>query len=340
MTGPASDARAPDGRLSHLPVMLDEVMRVLAPKAGEIIVDGTFGAGGYSRAILAAGASVVAIDRDPAAIARADELPAEYRDRLSLAEGLFGQLDEHAARLGHDAVDGVVLDIGVSSPQIDTAERGFSFRLDGPLDMRMSGVGATAADVVNHAEERDLARIIKILGEERRARQVARAVVEARAEVPIATTGRLAGIIERVVRKAADGVHPATRTFQALRLYVNRELEELARALAAAERVLREGGRLVVVAFHSLEDRIIKRFLADRSRERGGGSRHIPEEAVPEPTFRRLSRGVERPTAEELAANPRARSARLRAACRTAAAARPFDAGAFGLPVLPDMRIA
>jgi 16S rRNA (cytosine1402-N4)-methyltransferase len=315
--------------------MLADVLRSLAPRPGETFLDATFGAGGYSQALLEAGATVIAIDRDPQAIARAAPLRETYGDRLTVLEGLFGELDDLAQSAGAAAVDGVVLDIGVSSPQLEEAARGFSFRRDGPLDMRMGGDGPTAADIVNTADERDLARILKVLGEERRARHVAHAIAVARSEAAITTTLRLAGIVEKVVRKAADGIHPATRTFQALRLYVNRELEELAAALGAAERILREGGRLVVVAFHSLEDRIVKRFLGDRSRERGGGSRHLPDVAVPDPTFRLLTKGAAIPTPAETAANPRARSARLRAAVRTGAPARPIDPEALGVPRLP-----
>ena len=319
------------GLARHVPVLLEEAMGFLAPVAGGTYIDGTFGAGGYTAAILAAGASVIAIDRDPAAIAAA--LPHE---RMTLVEGEFSRLDEIARVHGAERVDGVVLDVGVSSMQLDEAERGFSFRGDGPLDMRMSGEGTTAADVVNRMQRNDLARVIAVLGEERKARLVAAAIERARATGPIATTAELAEIVARAIgRGGADRIHPATRTFQALRIFVNRELEELAEALAASERILGEGGRLVVVSFHSLEDRIVKRFLADRSASRGGGSRHQPEAVPPPATFALLTQGAVAPGEAETAANPRARSARLRAAQRTGAPARPLDMAAVGVPSVP-----
>jgi 16S rRNA (cytosine1402-N4)-methyltransferase len=323
------------GPARHIPVLLEEALRYLAPAAGDLIIDGTFGAGGYSRAILAAGASVVAIDRDPSAIAAGRALAEASGGRLTLVEGRFSDLDAIAADLGHERVDGVVMDIGVSSMQLDEADRGFSFRHDGPLDMRMGDAGVTAADVVNGMEPRDLARIIAVLGEDRRARAVAAAIARARAAGPIATTAQLAAIVERAVGRSTDTIHPATRTFQALRIFVNRELDELAGALAASERVLAEGGRLVVVAFHSLEDRIVKRFLADRSATRSGESRHAPAREVAAPTFELLVRGTVEPGEKEVRANPRARSARLRAARRTAAPPRPVERAAIGVPALP-----
>jgi len=310
--------------------MLREVMERLAPRAGETIVDGTFGGGGYSRAILAAGASVIAIDRDPHAVRRGERLAAEMPG-LSVVEGRFGDLDRHAAEAGHAAVDGVVLDVGVSSFQLDEAQRGFSFRNDGPLDMRMAGDGPTAADIVNGTEPSDLAHLLRTFGEERRAGPLARAIAEAR---PIRTTAELAALCERVVRAAKDGIHPATRTFQALRIAVNDELGELARGLAAAERILKDGGRLVVVAFHSLEDRIVKRFLAERSKT-AGGSRHMPVAEGPEPSFALLDRRAVMPGDEETRQNPRARSARLRAARRTAAPAHDFRPG----DLVPSVRL-
>ena len=322
----------------HIPVMLDEVLAALAPKAGETIIDGTFGLGGYSRAILAAGADVIAIDRDPTAIAGGAGLVAEAAGRLTLVEDRFGALDSVAEAAGHGAVDGVVLDIGVSSMQLDEAERGFSFRFDGPLDMRMARSGPSAADIVNTMAPRDLARILSVLGEERRAGAVARAIAEDRGATPFTTTAALAGLIERVVgRKPTDTIHPATRSFQALRIFVNEELDELADALMAAERILKPGGRLVVVSFHSLEDRIVKRFLADRSEERAGGSRHLPERSVAAPTFTLPGKGPVTAGEAEIGRNPRARSAKLRAAIRTAAPARPFDREAAGVPSLPPL---
>ena len=320
----------------HLPVMLAEVMAALAPAPGGIYVDGTFGAGGYTRAILAAGASVIAIDPDPAAIAAGASLAAASPGRLMLAEGRFSALAAIAAAHGHERVDGVVLDVGVSSMQLDDPARGFSFRNDGPLDMRMGGTGPSAADVVNGLEPRDLARVIAVLGEEKKARAVAMAIARARAAGPIEGTAALAEIVARAVgHRQTDKIHPATRTFQALRIFVNRELDELAAALAASERVLATGGRLVVVAFHSLEDRIVKRFLTERSEIRPRGSRHLPEAAAPEPSFALIARGAVMPGAAEVETNPRARSARLRAARRTAAPPLPFDPAALGVPEFP-----
>lgn len=304
---------APPG---HIPVMLKEVMTHLAPREGEVIVDGTFGGGSYARAILEAGANVIAIDRDPDAIARANTL-AKNAPRLTVAEGTFSALDALAEAAGHTAVDGVVLDVGVSSYQLDEAARGFSFRSDGPLDMRMGGDGITAATICNQADVSDLAHLLRTFGEERRAGAVARAIVAAR---PLSTTRQLAEVCSATVAKAKDGIHPATRTFQALRIAVNDELRELAKGLAAAERLLREGGRLVVVAFHSLEDRIVKRFLTERTKV-ASGSRHLPVAEGPAPSFLSLARKAVVAGEAEVAANPRARSAKLRAAQRTAAPA-------------------
>jgi 16S rRNA (cytosine1402-N4)-methyltransferase len=319
------------GLARHVPVLIEEALGFLAPAAGGLFVDGTYGAGGYTGAILATGASVIAIDRDPTAIAAAAP-----HERLTLVEGRFSELDEVVHMHGHEHVDGVVLDVGVSSMQLDTAERGFSFRNDGPLDMRMGDTGPTAADVVNQMERGDLARVIAVLGEEKKARLAAAAIDRARSGGPITTTAELAEIVQKAIgRGGADKIHPATRTFQALRIFVNRELDELAEALAASERILAEGGRLVVVSFHSLEDRIVKRFLADRSAEKSGGSRHAPEAAVAPPTFTLLARGGVEASEREVAANPRSRSARLRAATRTAAPARPLDPSDLGVPVLP-----
>ncbi len=316
----------------HLPVLLAEVLARLAPKAGEIHVDGTFGAGGYTSAVLATGAQVIAIDRDPTAIAAGGTLVAASQGRLRLVEGVFGDLDAHVEALGIDRVDGVVLDIGVSSMQLDRAERGFSFRLDGPLDMRMGGEGPTAADVVNTADASTLAHIFRVYGEEKRSGQVARAIVEAREEAPFTTTRQLSKVVEKVIWAKPNEIHPATRVFQALRIHVNDELGELVRALGAAERVLKPGGRLVVVTFHSLEDRIVKRFLADRGKTTPGGSRHAPIAHVDPATFTIATKGVDAASAAEIAANPRARSAKLRAAVRTEAPARDVDAQALGLP--------
>ncbi len=316
----------------HLPVMLDEVLARLAPKAGEIHVDGTFGAGGYTRAILGTGAEVIAIDRDPTAIAAGQDLVAASQGRLRLVPGVFGELDELVSSVGGEAVDGVVLDIGVSSMQLDRAERGFSFRFDGPLDMRMAIDGESAADVVNTADERSLTRIFWAYGEEKRAGQVVKAIIEARKTAPFETTRQLVKVIETVIWPKANEIHPATRVFQALRIHVNDELGELVRALLAAERALKPGGRLVVVTFHSLEDRIVKRFFADRCRTEPGGSRHAPRVSVEPATFKASMRGHDEATAAEIAGNPRSRSAKLRAGVRTEAAARGIDAAALGLP--------
>lgn len=319
------------GPVRHVPVLLDEVLAALRPAKGETIIDGTFGAGGYTRAILGTGASVVAIDRDPDAIAAGRELETQSGGRLRLVQAPFSSLDEHV-----DLVDGVVLDIGVSSMQLDQAERGFSFRADGPLDMRMAQAGPSAADVVNHYKAGDLARIFGFLGEERHAGRIARMIESRREKRPFERTLDLADAIEtHIGRSPKDKIHPATRVFQALRIYVNDELGELARALFAAERALKPGGRLVVVTFHSLEDRIVKRFIADRS-SAPSRSRYMPEVQAIATTFDKQG-GAVGPTEVETASNPRARSAKLRAAVRTTAPARGEDISIFGLPKLPDV---
>jgi len=329
MAGHGDDLHAVGGPARHIPVLLAEVLEALAPKPGETIVDGTFGAGGYTRAILDAGVSVVAIDRDPDAIAAGRALERQAAGRLRLVEAPFSSLDQVV-----ESVDGVVLDIGVSSMQLDQAERGFSFRADGPLDMRMAQAGLSAADVVNTFKANDLARIFGLLGEERHAGRIARMIEQRRAKRPFERTLELADAIETLVgRKPGDKIHPATRVFQALRIYVNDELGELAAALMAAERILKPGGRLAVVTFHSLEDRIVKRFLADRS-SAPAGSRHMPQVQAMDATFEKPARAVT-PGEDELAANPRSRSARLRAAVRTAAPARDGDLSVFDLPRLP-----
>ena len=305
----------------HVPVLLREVLAQLQPREAGLYVDATFGAGGYSRAILqTSGTRVIGIDRDPTAIAGGAELVAQAAGRLILVEDRFSHLAEVCAAQGLDHVDGVVMDVGVSSMQLDQAGRGFSFRLDGPLDMRMGATGASAADVIARASEAELADIIYLFGEERHSRGVARAIVAARKEAPITTTRALADIVARTVRSKPGDIHPATRTFQALRIFVNEELDELQTALQAAERVLKVGGRLVVVSFHSLEDRIVKNFLNERSKT-GGGSRHLPEVAQTAPSFKLLTRRPLVADDAETAANPRARSAKLRAAERTEAAA-------------------
>ena len=318
----------------HHPVMLREVLAVLDPRDGGIYVDGTFGAGGYSRALLeAADCTVWAVDRDPDALAAGVELAQHYRGRLNLVGGRFGDMAALLVSRGVTASDGIALDIGVSSMQLDRAERGFSFRHDGPLDMRMERTGESAADVVNSRSERDLADIIFRYGEERRARTIARAIVAARRQTPINGTLQLAEIVRKAVGgRSSGGIDPATRTFQALRLYVNDELGELDRGLAAAEDLLRPGGRLAVVTFHSLEDRRAKGFLRRRSGRSPQQSRHLPHRPDslrdPDPSFRLLPMSGAAPSAEEVRSNPRARSARLRAAERTAAPAWPRDAAA------------
>jgi len=299
----------------HISVLLGEVLDNLSTGPGETVVDGTFGAGGYTRAILATGAKVVAFDRDPTVRRFTSDLPA---DRFKLVEGRFSEMDEV---LGEGSVDAVALDLGVSSMQIDEAERGFSFMHDGPLDMRMGGDGPSAAELVNTADQDELARIIFVYGEERESRRIARAIVKRRAEQPFTRTLELADFVERALggRRGAK-IHPATRTFQGLRIAVNEELSELEAGLVAAERVLKTGGRLVVVTFHSLEDRIVKSFLAVRSGKVPGGSRYAPPVAAGAPaSFRLLFNGAQAPTDAEAKTNPRARSAKLRAAVRTEA---------------------
>jgi 16S rRNA (cytosine1402-N4)-methyltransferase len=302
----------------HIPVMLDEVVEAMAPRDGAHYIDGTFGGGGYAKALLdAANCKVLGIDRDPDAIARGEAMAARYSGRLSLAMGAFSEMEMLLGENGEGASDGVMLDLGVSSFQIDQAERGFSFRADGPLDMRMSRDGKSAADVVNTADEATLTRIISDLGEERFARKVARAIVAAR---PFSRTGELAEVVSKALGPAAlrHPIHPATRTFQALRLHVNDELGELTRGLEAAERCLRNNGRLAVVSFHSLEDRIVKRFLTERSKARTV-SRHEPERRNATPQTFSLLGKAKTPSQTEIERNPRARSARLRVAMRIAA---------------------
>ena len=321
----------------HVPVLLSEVMEWLAPKGGGVYVDATFGAGGYSRAILAIkDTQVIGIDRDRSAIAAGFDLVDGSDGRLVLVEDRFSNLAEVCRAEGHDAVDGLVMDIGVSSMQLDQAERGFSFRLDGPLDMRMGREGPSAADVVAAAAPADLARIIAILGEDKFARPIARAITEARKTAPITTTRALSEIISRVVHQRPGEIHPATRTFQALRIFVNEELDELQHALLAAEEILKAGGRLVVVSFHSLEDRIVKTFLADRARS-GGGSRHQPEIRHAAPSFKVLTKRPVTADERETTANPRARSAKLRAAERTGAPLHAMKAHELALPSLADV---
>jgi len=307
----------------HRPVMLAEVLKMLAPRDGGVYVDGTFGAGGYARGLLeAAGCQVVGIDRDPAAIAGGEVLRARFPKRLHLIKGLYSEMETIVRGAGFAGADGVTLDLGVSSMQLDEAARGFSFLRDGPLDMRMSQSGPTAAELVNALNEAELARILAEYGEERRARAIARAIVRERAKRSLETTFDLVAVVESVLGRARPGerIHPATRTFQALRLAVNEELAQVEAGLAAAERLLVTGGRLAVVSFHSLEDRIVKRFIQARSRPAPNPSRHAPPAAAgAETSFIDLTKGGLTPGEAEIAANPRARSARLRAAERTMA---------------------
>jgi 16S rRNA (cytosine1402-N4)-methyltransferase len=316
--------------------LLDEVMQALEPVSEGVFIDGTFGAGGYSSSLLARGAAqVIAIDRDPQALAAGSAMVERANGRLLLIEGVFADLDRIAETKSTGAVDGVVLDIGVSSMQVDEALRGFSFLRDGPLDMRMAQEGATAADLTNRATEGDLADIIYHFGEERAARRIARAIVTARADAPLTRTGQLAAIVSECLPRQRPGqIHPATRTFQALRIAVNDELGQLVAALGAAERILGSGGRLVVVTFHSLEDRIVKRYLQVASGLEGQGSRHAPARTPSPARYLRPARAIEA-GADEVRRNPRARSARLRAAIRTSAAALAVDPVRLGLPPAP-----
>ena len=303
----------------HIPVLLDEVIHALAITPGSDVVDGTFGAGGYSRAILAAGARVHAFDRDPYAAAAGADLAERSGGALRFHSACFSEMDKRLAECGVQHVDAVVLDIGVSSMQIDQADRGFSFQKDGPLDMRMSQSGESAADFVNSADEAEIANVIYLYGEEPKSRRIARAIVAAR---PINTTTKLADVVRKALgHRMGAPKDPATRTFQALRIHINRELDELTAGLEAAERILKPGGRLAVVSFHSLEDRIVKQFLRDRSGSTATGSRHMPiVKAARAATFEKPAKAV-RPSAREIEANPRARSSTLRSAIRTDAPA-------------------
>ena len=315
MTGPAE---AP-----HRSVLLDEVVESLNLAPGRSVVDGTFGAGGYSRAFLSAGANVIAIDRDPSAARFAAPLKTEYPDRFQLVQGRFSDLEQHLEVCGLKACDGIALDLGVSSMQLDEADRGFSFLRDGPLDMRMSSSGRSAADLVNEDAPAELARIFWTYGEERASRHIANVIVRRRAAQPFTRTLDLAETVEKALggRRGAP-THPATRVFQALRIAVNDELGELEAGLDAAERALVPGGRLAVVTFHSLEDRIVKAFFTERAGKTPSGSRHLPpSQRGPEPTFALLFKGAREPSEAEVAANPRARSAKLRAGERTQAPA-------------------
>ena len=329
----AAAAHAPD-TAPHIPVLLRPLLEAVAPVRG-VWVDGTLGAGGYTRALLEAGAErVIGVDRDPLALEMAREWGAEYGTRLDLVQDTFSNMDDHA-----QGVDGVVLDLGVSSMQLDQAERGFSFMQDGPLDMRMSQDGPSAADLVNAASESDLADILYLYGEERASRRIARAIVRAREENPIKTTFQLVEIVEKCLPRPKPGqAHPATRSFQALRIAVNDEFGELVAGLEAAERALKPGGQLAVVTFHSIEDRMVKRFLQAKSGGGGRGSRHAPEVQAIAPEFEVRNRKAIGPDDRELGENPRSRSAKLRVAIRTDAPATPADRKAIGMPLLKGDR--
>ena len=318
----------------HVPVLIEPLIAAVSPVCG-VWLDGTLGAGGYARALLEAGADkVIGVDRDPLALDMAQSWAGGYGDRLELVQGTFSQMDSY----GRD-LDGVVLDLGVSSMQLDQAQRGFSFQKDGPLDMRMSQDGASAADLVNSLPEAELADILYLYGEERASRRIARAIVKKRAEVPIVTTMQLAEIIEKCLPRPKPGqAHPATRSFQAIRIAVNDEYGELVEGLQAAERALTPGGHLAVVTFHSIEDRMVKRFLQAKSGGGGQGSRHAPQIVRDAPQFTLRTRKAIVADAEELAMNPRARSAKLRVATRTDAAPAPVDRKSIGMPLLKGDR--
>jgi 16S rRNA (cytosine1402-N4)-methyltransferase len=331
-------SRVAGGPARHVPVLRAEILSVLRPHSGGLYLDATFGAGGYSEALLSVpGTLVLALDRDPVAIAAGTALESRAEGRLRLVQARFASLDVVATRLGFADFDGIVFDIGVSSMQIDEAQRGFSFSQDGPLDMRMDCAGETAADIVNAAPEEVLADIFFHFGEERTARRIARAIVAERSSAPFTTTGRLAATIARVAPAKPGTIHPATRSFQALRIAVNDELGELVAALAAAERLLKSGGRLAIVSFHSLEDRIVKQFFAERSGRGQTVSRLLPGEAAPPlPTFVIEGKQPIVASAAEIAANPRARSAKLRHGMRTGAPPRGIDWKTVQLSQLPN----
>jgi|TARA_B100000446_G_scaffold81693_1_gene77068 16S rRNA (cytosine1402-N4)-methyltransferase len=330
MSGPSDTPSAP-----HTPVLLRPLLAAVAPVSGRWL-DGTFGAGGYTRGLLDAGAAqVVAVDRDPLAFEMAQAWAGDYGDRIVMQRGVFSKMDDYAQDL-----DGIVLDLGVSSMQLDLAERGFSFMRDGPLDMRMSQDGPSAADIVNEAEEEVIANILFQYGEERASRRIAKAIVRAREEAPITTTLALAGLVEGCLPRSKPGQsHPATRSFQALRIAVNNEYGELFNGLMAAERALKPGGQLAVVTFHSVEDRMVKRFLTARAGAGGNANRFAPEIEAPEPQFKILKRKAIGPDAQELEENPRSRSAKLRVAIRTDAPAGSIDAKALGMPMVRGLTV-
>lgn len=323
------NAKNPQSNMAHIPVMLEEMLSAMSPNDGEAYVDGTFGGGGYASALLkSAKCRVWGLDQDPDAVVRGAVLAKKFPGRLTVIQGKLSEMETRLSALGVNRVDGVALDIGVSAFQLNEVSRGFSFQRDGLLDMRMGVTGTTASDIINHKDEAVLRQVIHTYGEERYARRIARAIVSERIQRPIYRTRQLADIIAaaipRTKRLAPNSIHPATRTFQALRIYVNDEIVELKRGLAAAERLLKPHGRLVVVSFHSLEDREVKRFLRLRSGNPPRTSRHLPfaEKDLLQPTFQLIFRGIERPSEVEIKNNPSARSAKLRAAIRTEAPAR------------------
>lgn len=319
----------------HTPVLLRPLLAAVAPVSGRWL-DGTFGAGGYTRGLLDAGAAqVVAVDRDPLAFEMAQAWAGDYGDKIVMQRGVFSKMDDYAQDL-----DGIVLDLGVSSMQLDLAERGFSFMRDGPLDMRMSQDGPSAADIVNEAEEEMIANILFQYGEERASRRIAKAIVRAREDAPITTTLTLAGLVEGCLPRSKPGQsHPATRSFQALRIAVNNEYGELFNGLMAAERALKAGGQLAVVTFHSVEDRMVKRFLTARAGAGGNANRFAPEIDAPAPQFKILKRKAIGPDAQELDENPRSRSAKLRVAVRTDAPAGSIDGRALGMPMVRGLTV-
>lgn len=329
----AAAARS-DKNNPHIPVLLRPLLAAVAPVSG-IWIDGTFGAGGYTRGLLEAGADqVIAVDRDPLAFELAQEWAGDYGDRLVMQQGVFSKMDEYGSDL-----DGIVLDLGVSSMQLDLAERGFSFMKDGPLDMRMSQSGESAADLVNSASETTLADILYHFGEERASRRIARAICRERELAPITTTKQLTTIIEGCLPRSKPGhSHPATRSFQAIRIAVNEEYDELFQGLMAAERALKPGGMLAVVTFHSIEDRMVKRFMQSRAGAQGRGSRYAPETEQPDPQFTLKSRKAIGPDDQELEENPRSRSAKLRVAIRTDAPAGEIDSASLRMPTVKESR--
>jgi 16S rRNA (cytosine1402-N4)-methyltransferase len=335
-----ADSDAGGGPARHIPVLLADALDGLALKPGGVYLDGTFGAGGYARAILEFSTDIrlIGLDRDPDARREAAPMIAAFAGRLQVIDSTFSDMADVVAELGCGQLDGIVLDIGVSSMQLDQAQRGFSFRFDGPLDMRMAQFGRSAADIVNEDDETTIADIIYHYGEERRSRAIARRIVERRQEAPITTTRQLADIVSSVIRPEPHKNHPATRTFQGLRIAVNDELGELVRALHAAEAILKPSGRLSVVTFHSLEDRIVKQFFAARSGRKSTGSRHMPMAQQIAPTLNLVGRQPVLPSEAEMRANPRARSAKLRVAERTTAPALGIDSDVMALATLPEPR--